>query len=155
FPASASSPARAVVTWANVYEFGTTNPVSFQVEFDANNRVTVTYGPNAATHANVNRIIGMSPGGTSALNPISFAVRPQLVALDTFHEPLAGTPSPTNLKMLWVPTNPGFVIADVVATPDNLPLPGKTEVIGAGCPASAKPSLYELFGAGNAVDVSG
>src|SRR5262245_3911851 len=51
FPAGASSPARAVVTWANVYEYSTTNPVSFQVEFDSNNAVTVTYGPNAATRS--------------------------------------------------------------------------------------------------------
>src|SRR5262245_16385721 len=130
FPASATGPARAVATWANVYEFGTTNAVSFQVEFDAQNRITVTYGPNAAARAGVNRIIGASPGGASALNPISFAQRPQLVVQDTFHETFAGTPAPTGIKLLWAPTNPGFVIADVVATPDNLPLPGKAEVIG-------------------------
>jgi hypothetical protein len=155
FPAIANSPARAVVTWANVFEYGTTNAVSFQVEFDAQNRVTVTYGPNAAARANVNRIIGMSPGGSSTLNPISFAVRPQMVPQDTFHETFAGTPAPTNLKLLWAPTNPGCVIADVNAPPDNLPFPGSAEVIGAGCPASAKPSLYELFSASNAVDVAG
>src|SRR5262245_14335779 len=155
FSAGGSSPARAVVTWANVYEFSTTNPVSFQVEFDSNNAVTVTYGPNAATRAGVSRVIGMSPGGTSVLNPVSFAARPIAVAGDTFHETMVGTPSPTNLKMRWSPTSPGYVIADVVATPDNVPFSGKTEVLGAGCPSPAKPSLYELFTATNAVDVAG
>ncbi len=141
-----STPGVATVTWAGVFAFGTTTGINFQVSFDASNSVTVTYGAAAVPGTlNTTVLIGASPGAASVANPVSFATRPIISTSNTFSEAIPavnGVPIPYgNFKMLWTPTNPGFVISDVTCTPNQLPPPASSAVVGVGCPALVSPAL--------------
>ncbi len=153
FPAVGATPARAVISWAHVYQYATTNPIEMQVELSANGTVRMTYGANAAT-GTANKILGASPGLGALSNPVSLATRPIAIAQDNFAEVLTGSQH-TNAQMLWAPTAPGYVISDVGCTGNTLPVPAKVETLGTGCPVRSMPSIYEVFDAANAVDVSG
>lgn len=154
-----SLPDRAVISWAHVYEYGTTNAVSFQVTMFPDGHFDVAYGSNAARGGLLNStmLIGASPGGGATHNPVSFAVRPFLTGADTFHETIA-MPGPIayrDLKWDWSPTFPGFAVSDTNGTANELPPPALVESIGVGCPKDDV-TLYELFGTGlGAVDVGG
>jgi hypothetical protein len=152
----ASVPGVAKITWAGVFQFGTTNQNSVQVVLDASSSVTVTYGPCTTA---ANPIVGASPGVGSISNPVSLATRPLVITQNNFAEVItaaAGTPFVySNTKMLWSPTSPGYLISDVSCTPNSLPVPATSQSVGIGCPAPAGPSLYETFGAANAADLSG
>jgi len=155
-----SIPGVATITWAGVYAYGTTTPVTFQVTLDATNSITIAYGaPAVPGTLNTSIVIGASPGGGAISNPVSFATRPIVVAADNFAEVIpvtAGVPiAYGNFKMLWSPTSPGYLISDVSCTPNSLPVPASSQSVGIGCPAPAGPSLYETFGAANAADLSG
>ena len=151
-----SVPGIAKITWAGVYTFLTTNQNSIQVTLDASNSITVAYG--ACTPA-ANPIVGASPGAGSLSNPVSFATRPVVIAQNNFAEVLtaaAGTPfAYSNTKLLFSPTNPGYVVTDVSCTPNQLPLPASSQSVGVGCPAPTGPSLYETFSAANPADLNG
>lgn len=150
-PASGANPAYALITWSNVYEFGTTSPKSVQVRMDANNNITVTYDSNCANISggtlNSNAIVGASPGGGAASNLVSFATRPFASGGDTFCEVIA-VPGFAygNTSMLWIataPSQPGYQIVDRTCTPNNLPGPAEWAKVGIGCPTPT--SVYELF----------
>jgi len=157
-----SVPGFATITWAGVYEFGGTNAVEMQVVLDSNSTITVTYGINPAVGGtlSVNAIIGASVGGAAALNPVSFATRPVTFTQDTFHEtvPANGT-APIfypSVQMQWVPGFPGYIVADTTCNMNTLPGPASSEVVGAGCPDSQGPALYEIFDpTNNLPDLSG
>ncbi|MGE3171492.1 MAG: hypothetical protein AB7O97_02625 [Planctomycetota bacterium] len=133
----------ATVTWAGVYEFGGTNAIEMQIVLDATGAITVTYGPNAAVGGTLsaNVIVGASPGGGAASNPVSFATRPVVIAQDTFAEvfPTTGaTPIPlAGFQMSWVPTAPGFLASDNSCVMGSFPRPAAFDVVGAGCPPFA------------------
>jgi hypothetical protein len=155
-----SLPDRAVISWANVYEYGTTNAVSFQVTMYPSGHVQVAYGDNPARGGTFNStmLIGASQGGGAAANPISFAVRPLLTGGDTFSETLV-MPGPipySGIKWDCSPAFPGFAISDMAVTANELPPVAKTVSIGVGCPKEDV-TLYELFGngGGTSVDVGG
>lgn len=157
-----SVPGIATITWAGVYEYGGTNAVEMQVVLDAASNITVTYGTNPAVGGTLsgNALMGASTGGGAAPNPQSFATRPVTFLQDTFYEivPANGT-APifyNNVQMQWVAGNPGYIVADTTCTMNTLPGPASSEVVGAGCPASQGPALYELFDAtNNPPDLSG
>ncbi|MEQ1634522.1 MAG: hypothetical protein ABL997_19225, partial [Planctomycetota bacterium] len=143
---SNSTPGVATITWAGVYAFGTTTGVTFQVTLDASNSVSIAYdAPAVPGTLNTTVILGASPGAASVANPVSFATRPIISASNTFSEAIPavnGVPIPYgNFKMLWSPTNPGFVISDVTCTPNVLPAVGSSAVVGAGCPTLVNPVL--------------
>ena len=78
-----------------------------------------------------------------------FATRPVTFLQDTFYEivPANGT-APifyNNVQMQWVAGVPGYIVADTTCTMNTLPGPASSEVVGAGCPASQGPALYEFF----------
>ncbi len=153
--ASGSNPAYALFTWNSVNEYNTTHSISVQVKLDANNAVTVTYGPQGATGGTLSTavMVGASPGLGAASNLVSLATRPVVVTQNTFayNIPLPGS-GPAGVQMVWTPTTPGFVIADNPCTPNSLPPVAKIETLGKGCPG--KPTVYQTFVSGG-VDVSG
>ncbi len=151
---------RAVISWAHVYEYGTTNAVSFQVTLYPTGHVDIAYGDNAARGGlqNSTMLIGASEGGGALANHVSFALRPFLTGADTFSETLV-MPGPIayhGLKWNWSPSFPGFAVAEIASTANELPPPAKVEEFGVGCPRD-EITLYELFGngAGTSVDVGG
>src|SRR5262245_59436334 len=156
-PAGGGNPAYALFTWAGVFEFGRTTPIQVQVKLDANNVVSITYGSQAPLGGTLNTtlIIGASPGLGAVSNPVSFAARPVVIAQNNFADVRTVPNTPAGFKMQWAPTNPGYIASDVGCTPNNLPTPGVSQVLGVGCPTPAKPSIYEQFTAANPVDVSG
>jgi hypothetical protein len=155
--ASGSNPAYALVTWAGVYEFGTTNPLSVQIKLDANNGINVTYGADTAnatggTFSPGTVIIGASPGNNAAANPVSFATRPFTITSDTFAEVIAVPSFPyAGASMLLVPTvTPGYAVVDTPCIPN-----ASWTVIGGGCPLPTTTSAYELFDTtNNLIDLS-
>src|SRR5262245_21987072 len=156
-PAGGGNPAYAQFTWAGVYEYGRTTPINIQVRLDANNAVTVTYGATAPLGGSLNTtlIIGASPGLGAVSNPVSFAARPVTITQNNFADVRTVPNTPSGFKMIWTPTNPGYVASDITCTPNVFPPPAQVQVLGVGCPAVSAPSIYEQFTATNPVDVSG
>ncbi len=153
-PAIGQQTARAIITWAGVYEFFTTNPIEMQLELDANGLITVTYGGQSPTQG-LPMVIGLSPGGGIPANPVSLATRPIAIAQDNFAEELPAGPSYTNLKLQWIPTSPGYLVVDAPCAANVLPTAAAVEPAGVGCPVRSKPTIYELFSMSHPVDVSG
>lgn len=153
-PASGTTPAHALVTWANVHEYGTTNAISMQLRLDANNAIAVTYGSNAPQGALTitDYIVGASPGGNATSNPVTFATRPFQITQDNFAEVIPTGVFPyAGVSMLWSATTPGYIVTDISCTPNNLPGPAQYTTFGVGCPTPAV--LYEEFTQTN--DLSG
>ncbi len=155
-----TNPGVATVTWAGVFSFGTTTPSSMQVTFAADNSITITYGSIVPPAGQPVAILGASPGGGAASNPVSFATLPLTITGDTFAEAIpspAGTPLPyAGQKILFTATSPGFVASDIACTPNTLPGPAAALPVGIGCPSPGGPSLYETFSPANPnVDLSG
>ncbi len=155
------APGIATVSYAGVFAYGTTTPVSFQVTLDATSSVSITYGAAAVPGTlNPSIIIGASPGVASVSNPVSFATRPLVITSDNFAEVIPATNGVPiaygNFKMQWTPTAPGYIASDVTCTPNSLPVPATSTLVGIGCPAPAGPSMYQMFGTGqSAPDLSG
>jgi hypothetical protein len=165
-PPSGTNPAQAVITWAGVYEFGRTVPITMQVILDANHNIFVTYDNNAST---VNGgtaagtapqvIVGASPGMGATATPDTFAPRPVLITQDNFAEvipvPVPGFPY-GGVSMLWLPTPPaGYLVLDRTCTPGPLPPPASFTKFGVGCPPRVAPVVYEVFANnGNVMDLS-
>jgi hypothetical protein len=156
--ASGSNPAYATVTWAGVFEYGTTNALSFQIKLDANNAINVSYGPDCAnatggTFSPGTAIIGASPGNGAASNLVSFASRPFNITSNTFADvqALPGF-AYAGASMNWSSLNPspGYAVADNVCTPVAY---ASYNRIGNGCPSPV--SVYEMFNyATHAMDLS-
>ncbi|HEX5052009.1 MAG TPA: hypothetical protein VFZ65_09575 [Planctomycetota bacterium] len=158
-----STPGIAKITWAGVFEFGSTNPVDMQVVLDAGSNIKITYGTNAAIGGSLLTavIIGASPGGGASSNPVSFATRPVTFTSNNFAEVIpangTGTIPYSGFQMQWTRTPPaGYVVSDNPCTQNPLPGPAAFELVGDGCPGRQGPALYEVFGAGaNTPDLSG
>ncbi|MEC7583524.1 MAG: hypothetical protein VYE77_04340 [Planctomycetota bacterium] len=135
-PASGGQPAYALITWAGVYEFGTTNAVEMQVRLEDNDNVFVTYGTNPSLSGTLTptQIIGASPGNAAAANPIILAPRPVTSTSDTFYELIAaGSFLYAGTSMQWAPTVPGYTIIDSGCTPNTLPSQAEASTYGTGC----------------------
>ena len=82
-PASGTTPARAVISWANVVEWFGANRVSMQVVLDSTGEFSITYGANpaAGNYLVPDMIVGMSSGVAGATYPHEprepTSVRPQ------------------------------------------------------------------------------
>jgi len=165
-------PDSAVISWAHVYEYGTTNAVEFQVTLFSSGHIDITYGTNPAMRGGSGVedkvfvpsddrviLIGASPGGNPPSNLVSFATCPFLTGSDHFAEivPMSG-PSPyTDMRCNWSPAFPGYAVSAVACTMNSLPLPATFQTIGTGCPFETV-SVYETFtteGAALAPDISG
>ncbi len=155
-----SLPDRAVVSWAGVYEYGTQNAVEMQVTLYPSGHVDVAYGANPAAGGLFNStiLIGASPGGGAAPNPVTFAIRPMLTGSDTFSETFAAPGAIPYHTMKWdcSPAFPGFAVSDMPFVQNSLPPPAKFEEVGAACPDRTI-TLYERYGngVGTALDIGG
>jgi hypothetical protein len=138
-PAGGGNPAYALFTWAGVYEYSRTTPINVQVRLDANNAVTVTYGatPPLGGTLNTTLIIGASPGLGAVSNPVSFAARPVTITQNNFADVRTVPNTPAGFKMIWNPTNPGYIASDISCTPNSFPPPATAVVLGVGCPSLA------------------
>ncbi len=137
------SPAKAIITYNNCYEFGTTNPVQMQVVLDDTGTIQVSYGANAPIGGTASGatqvVIGASTGLGATANPVIFSPLPLNVTSDTFHEEL---PNPlvwpySNVSMTWTPLVPGYAVLPTGCTPNNLPGPAQFSTFGTGCPNTA------------------
>jgi hypothetical protein len=156
-----SEPGRAVFTWAGVYEYGTTNPVDFQVSLFSTDHIDIAYGDNVpiGTIKTDRAVIGASQGGGALLNQVSFAARPFLTNDDSFGELfLLPGPWPTKgARLNWSPAFPGYAVSNVACAVNSLPPPAAYVPVGFGCPIE-KVTAYEMFAdamSGNPVDLSG
>jgi len=156
-PASGSTPAYALITWAGVYEFGRTgSPISFQVRMDANSNIRIVYGANVPIGGTTNTqmLIGASPGNNSPSNPVVFAPRPFTITQDNFDQVIPSTAFPyAGVSMQLIHTSPGYQGVDVPCSPNSFPGPAQFARFGQGCPMP--PTVYELFDtATNLIDLS-
>ncbi len=155
-----STPGQAVITYNGVYAFGSTNPCTMQIVLDSTNSIRVSYGASMySATGQASAILGASPGAGALSNPVSFATRPVSILSDNFAEVIpatAGVPLPyANDSFLFLPSNPGYTVADSGCTPNQLPAPARWDLVGDGCPARTGPSLYETFTVNNPADLSG
>ncbi|MEQ1634913.1 MAG: hypothetical protein ABL997_21210, partial [Planctomycetota bacterium] len=153
-------PDRAVISWAGVYEYGTTNVVDFQVTLYPTGHFDIAYGSNPAAGGVLNTamVIGASPGAGASANLVSFATRPMLTGDITFAEVLTvpGAIAYHDTKWNFSPSAPGFAVSDLVFVPNDLPPPARFDLVGTGCP-SASITIYELYGngVGSPLDIGG
>lgn len=144
FPAVGSNPARAVITWDQVYEYGQTTPLSMQVQLLDSNEIIVHYDSNMSVvqggFGSNPHVVGISPGNASP-NPVNFAITP--IASNgnpTLHQTIARGAFPLVGKDLDFVGDGlgGFVV---------LPRPncgaGSFLTYGYGCPKNM--SVYEIF----------
>ena len=160
-PASGTTPARAVISWANVVEWFGANRVSMQVVLDSTGEFSITYGANpaAGNYLVPDMIVGMSSGVAGATYPMSLANRPLFVPNDfsevwtrSFVNP--GWPySATSLR--FIPMSPGYLVQDGVCAMNELPHPALSAPVPLidGCPRSE--AFYEAYDdVTNPVDLS-
>ncbi|GAB4138204.1 MAG: hypothetical protein Fur0037_03800 [Planctomycetota bacterium] len=145
FPASGSNPARAVITWDNVYEYGRTTPLSMQVQLLDNNEIIIHYDSNMSMvlggFGSNPHVVGVSPGNNATPNPVDFANLPILTAGNpTLHQtiqrgafPLVGRDLHFMLDGIG-----GFIVLGRTACQ-----PGAFRTYGYGCPKNM--SNYEIF----------
>lgn len=156
FPASGSTPARAVVTWRDVPEWNSSSlPLTFQLQIDATGAMFFSYDANISLQGH-NALVGVSegnlhPSGTANWNfvdvsssnpPINTGTNP------TFFEELQPWSFDLQGRTFLVTPNGqgGYTVAD----PANC-APATWSRFGAGCPRP--PVFYELFQIPNGIDL--
>ncbi len=160
FPAGPGNnpPARAVVTWINAVEFGTTAQFSLQLQLLDGGGITMAWGPGTAI-TNRTSVIGVSPGN-NATNPGSqdFSTIMPFTSngVPTIYEEFAnGTFDLAGRSVEFIPdTQGGYILLD--RTGCQYTVPGSFSTVGVGCPAasgSPNPEFYEFF-TGGAMDLA-
>ncbi|MEY4828221.1 MAG: hypothetical protein RLZZ562_17 [Planctomycetota bacterium] len=152
------TPGVARITWAGVYAYGTTTPTSFQVELDSADRIRITFGNGAtAGTANMNYVIGASPGGGAASNLVNFASMPLTLSSANFAQVVAASttfPVPyAAVTWTFTPSGNGYAATSQACTTNALPAPAAATTIGVGCPATTGLTFFEIFAPG-ALDLS-
>lgn len=141
-----SLPDRAVISWAAVYEKGTTNPVNFQLTLFATGHVDVAFGRNVGPSPVVlDRLIGASPGGGAVVGAVDFAVHPFLTTNSSFAQRFTGNSALPieDIRFNWSQSFPGYAVSHVPVTINELPPPARIDLVGTGC-AYRGVTLYEL-----------
>jgi hypothetical protein len=155
FPAVGSAPARAVVTWSNVPEFGSSSPpFTFQLQLDANGRIFFYYDPNVSVQ-NHQALIGVTEGNA---NPTGSA-QSNYIDISQTQPPIDTGTNPTFFEVLgWLDVqNRTFEIVPnglggyTISDPSNC-VPAAWSTYGAGCPRP--PVFYEWFQSPTAIDLS-
>lgn len=152
FPASGSNPARAVITWDNVFEYQRTVPLSFQVQILETGAVYFHYDSNTAVVAGgfgtANHVVGLSQGNGATANPVNFSALPIVAATATAHQTIARGAFPLVGKDLeFSPAGNGFVVTERPQCS-----PGTFVKFGSGCPRNL--NSYELFATPQTFDLS-
>lgn len=153
FPAAGAAPARAVVTWDNVYEYGQTTPLSLQLQLIDGGSIIFHYDSNMAVVAGG---FGSNPhevgtsNGSGIANAVNFTALP-IVSLGnpTLHQTIARGAFPLvgkDIEFLADGTG-GFIVTERTAC--NA---GAFLGYGSGCPRGM--STYELFEGARPFDLS-
>lgn len=148
-PAGGGLPAHAVITWLDVFEYLGAQPHTFQLVLIDGGAIRCAYGADLAANASP-WLVGASPGGGVAQNPVSFTALPVTTSGNpTLHEnDLLGGASPLAGRTLdWTPDGSGgFVVTEVTGC-------AGWSVYGTGCVA-AYTSFYEWFQTTPSIDLS-
>lgn len=157
FAATASTPARAVVTWKDVPEFNSSaGTFTFQLQLNSTGAMFCYYGPNIVLQQHT-ALVGVSEGNT---NPSGTAVW-NAVDVSSTTPPIDTGTNPTFFEELpsWafdlsdrtLEIQPNAQGGYTIATPPNC-LPAAWSRYGGGCPH--EPVFYEHFVSPNAIDLS-
>lgn len=153
FPQTPTSPARAVITWDNVYEYQRTTPLSFQVQILETGTVYFHYDANTSVVAGG---FGSNPHeigtshGSGVANPVDFTALPIVsVGNPMLHQTIARGNFPLVGKDLefFADGAGGFIVTERGACSA-----GSFLTYGVGCPRGM--STYELFEGTRAFDLS-
>lgn len=156
FPASGSTAARAVVTWKDVPEFGSSATFTFQLQLDATGAMFFYYDPNLVLQ-NHNALIGVSEGnahptGSATWNGIDITANNPPIDTGTnptfFEEMFSWSLDVADKTFLIVPNAQGGY---TISTPTNC-VPAAWTRYGSGCPR--EPVFYEYFQVPSAIDLS-
>jgi hypothetical protein len=149
-PASGGNPARAVITWNNVPEYGTSTPVTVQIQLVSTGEVMIAHnaGNGVAYPAAHKPLVGVTQGLGATANVVPFASMPGAIA-STGTNPTAyqsyAAPPAYNLNgfTLWFLPNGGggYVVSTVCNSP---PLQADYATFGVGCLDSPL-TFYEPF----------
>jgi hypothetical protein len=150
-PAAGSNPGRAVITWDHVYEYGRTTPITMQCQLIDDGRIIFFYDPGIAAvlggYNPGNQLVGMSPGGNSAANQVTWATLPLSMAGPTAHQLFAsGQFNLIGRSLEFTPSGQGYLVV-----PRPQCVLGSFVKTGNGCPHDL--TCYEAFGSG-AVDLA-
>lgn len=154
FPATTTSLARAVVTWYQIPEYATTNPLTVQLQLLEDGSFTFTYDTSVA-NTNHTAIVGCTEGVTAVGNAVDISginsSNPYFSGTNpTIHEEFLQTFDLAGGSYEFIPngTN-GYIVLD---RPSCVVYAARVSTFGLGCP---KPVVaYELFGATNQIDLS-
>ncbi len=152
FPATPSSIARAVITWDQVPEYGTSTPMTIQLQLFADGSMVFAYDANVSNLYH-NVLIGVTEGVTAVANPVDFSTisvtSPHIsITNPTIHEEQNSVIDIAGKSFEFLPSGSGgYIVVDRPACAF-----GNTSVFGTGCP---KPAVcYELFDFVSLVDLS-
>jgi len=154
FPAGGGLPARAVVTWSNVFEYGRTTPLTFQVTFTDAGTILLQYDANTAVVAGgfgtAPSLVGCSPGNGAAANPRNFSVLPIVTAGNaTVHQSIARGAFPlAGRSMEFLPDGTGGYIIAARSQCGQ----GSFTPYGVGCPKNM--TAYEHWATAGTFDLS-
>jgi len=153
FPAVGLDPARAVITWDNVYEYAQTTPLSMQITLTPSGDIHVHYDTNMALVAGgfgaYDHIVGASDGSGVA-NPVSFSTLPITTSGNaTMHEVITRGAFPLVGKdFQWIADGTGgYIVIERVGCSAGSFLP-----YGAGCPKNM--TAYEFFSQNGSFDLA-
>ena len=155
-------PGRAVITWDNVVEYGTSGPrFTLQMQLTVLGEVTFWYGPTTSVTATYHTIVaGITPGNNVA-NPGSMdlsAAFPYVGATQptVYEEFVGGAFDLIGLPWELIPsgTNGWLALSRAAGCPI---VPGSFTPYGAGCPlpvGNPNPEFYEFFANGPSFDLT-
>ena len=156
FAAVGSTPARAVITWKDVPEFGNNNTSTFQLQINAAGAMFLRYEPGISIFSHT-ALVGCSEGNT---NPGGFATW-NFVDVTNNNPPIDTGTNPTFFEELppWaidvadttIEITPNGQGGYSIATPSHCQ-PAAWSKYGGGCPR--EPVFYELFPQPTSIDLS-
>ena len=154
FPATTTSLARAVVTWYQIPEYGTTNPLTVQLQLLEDGSFTFTYDTSTSNTLHT-ALVGCTEGVTAVGNAVDFSginsTNPHFSGTNpTIQEEFIQTFDIAGASYEFIPNGTGGYI--VLDRPSCTVYAARVSTFGIGCP---KPAVsYELFDATNLIDLS-
>ncbi len=154
FPATATTLARAVVTWDQIPEIGMTTPFTVQLQLLADGSFTFQYD-TSVSNVNHDVLIGCTEGIAAVGSPVDFSTitsqNPYLSGTDpTIYELQSLTFDMAGGSYEFLPNGAGGYI--VIDRPSCVQIPARVQTFGRGCPKPAV--VYEQFDFQNQIDLS-
>jgi hypothetical protein len=157
FPASPAGPARAVVTWADLPEFGTNGPnFTIQLQLDSTGAISFYYDANLSNQWHT-ALLGVTEGsanptGSAVANPVDFSAISVANLMNTatnptVYEAMLGTDVAARSFEFLPNGQGGYLIVDRPTCQ-----PANFTKYGRGCPQP--PVVYEFFQQPSVIDLS-